>query len=56
MTTRWLITVLLGFVLLVSQVAPALAGFEAGDPGIGSHRGHDNPNNNHNDPDHGPKP
>lgn len=56
MTRRWLLTLFLGFALLVWQIAPALAGFEAGDPGIGNHSGHSNPNNNHVDPDHGPKP
>jgi len=54
--TRWLIAVLLGLVLLMGQAVPTLAGWEGGDPGEGSHRGHDNPHNNHVDPDHGPKP
>lgn len=56
MMTRWLITLVLGAILLVSRVSPVLAGFECGDPGIGEHLGHDNPENNHVDPDHGPKP
>ncbi|HEV2440784.1 MAG TPA: hypothetical protein VGX97_12060 [bacterium] len=56
MKRRWLITLCLGVALLVCRVVPALAGFEGGDPGLGKHEGWENPNNNHNDPDHGPKP
>ncbi len=56
MSTRWVVALILGLVLMVGQVAPALAGFEGGDPGQGHAYGHENPNNNHKDPDHGPKP
>ncbi|MHB8733147.1 MAG: hypothetical protein ACYDAB_15340 [bacterium] len=56
MRKRWLIALVFGFVLLVGRVVPVLAGFEGGDPGLGSHEGWENPNNNHVDPDHGPKP
>jgi hypothetical protein len=55
MTTRWLVALIVG-VLLLGSVGPTFAGFEGSDPGIGNHYGHDNPNNNHVDPDHGPKP
>jgi|GEM_PF-3597713 len=59
MKTRWLVALVLGAVLLAVGARPTFAGFEGGDPGKSGSidsPGHDNPNNNHVDPDHGPKP
>ncbi|HLY24078.1 MAG TPA: hypothetical protein VKT83_16555 [bacterium] len=56
MKSRWFVALIVGVLLLLAKVGPTFAGFEGGDPGQGNHNGQENPNNNHVDPDHGPKP
>ncbi len=44
MWMRWLVALLVGFVLLMGQIAPGLAGFESGSSPPGQDRHQDSQN------------